>query len=78
VCNQCRNPLHHNTCNLQATLLPQHSPTTEPLSRCETSAETHCTNSITDPVIERQQTDYKTTRSAIDHTVLLHRTDYKE
>jgi len=25
---------------------------TEPLSRCETSAETYCTNSITNPVIE--------------------------
>ena len=26
----------------------------------------------------KQQTDYKTTRSAIDHLVLLHKTDYKE
>jgi len=57
---------------------PQYSHSTEPLSRCETSAETHCTNSITDPVIEKQQTNYKTTRLQIDHTVLLHRTYYKE
>jgi len=34
---------------------PHHSHSTEPLSRCETSAETHCTNSITNPVIENSK-----------------------
>jgi len=33
----------------------QHSHSTEPLSRCETNAETHCTNSITNPVIENSK-----------------------
>jgi len=37
------------------TALPQYSPSTELLSRCETSAETHCTNSITNPVIENNK-----------------------
>jgi len=33
----------------------QHSHSTEPLSRCETSAETHCTNSITNLGIENSK-----------------------
>jgi len=57
---------------------PQHSHSTEPLSRCEISAETHCTNSITSPVIENSKQTTIIIRSTIDHAILLHRIDYNE
>jgi len=57
---------------------PQHSHSTEPLSKFEIGAETHYTTSITNPVIEKNKQITKTERSTIDHTILLHRTDYND
>jgi len=52
---------------------PQHSHSTEPLSRCETGAETHYTTSITNPVIENNKQITKIVKPTIDHTILLHK-----
>ena len=76
--NQCRNLLYkHHLQPASKHCSPQHSHPTEPSSRCETSAEIYCTNSITNPVIENSKQITRKVRSIIDHSVLLHITDCK-
>jgi len=55
VCNQCRNPLHHNTCSPQATLLLAALTLYWTLQQMRDQCWTHCTNSITNPVIENNK-----------------------